>query len=437
MRAETLKRVSECKHTMCQEYSGLQGMFHSDDPELLSFLHHWLPETELMAPEPKQRIADLFLLSGTANELVRAVRRRVDGTAPAARRRERPLPVEPDKMTFQTAGFEKQEHCGPFVFSSNGAGVAKVGALADAVYDYYSVDDFRVIKNLTTNSLVISDSKARRLHLFQPRQVYLFYDALSVYINVLLRELLKEGWVCFHGAAAAKSEQAVVFLGGPGSGKTTSWLHLVLEQGFSYLENDILFMRSDGDRIYVRPWNRAACFGVGTLKNARRLAAAILPDPGLLSSPGAPPDTFKYYACRSELQGALRFGPSKDLPVAGVVLPALALEQDDSRIQPVPRPPGLLDRIVTECVELRNDPEVYWFDDADIVRREQYADNVKEIVTALLKTTPCCQARIGRNLSAVTTYAEELVNAVTVAPPTRQQASEPAAGSQNGQTASH
>lgn len=76
-----------------------------------------------------------------------------------------------------------------------------------------------------------------------------FEDVTLVTLQPLLR---RHGAYLVHAAGVAYDGEAVLFVGGSGSGKTTTCVNLVLH-GWQLLANDVVIVRSEGDVIKAWP----------------------------------------------------------------------------------------------------------------------------------------------------------------------------------------
>ncbi len=77
----------------------------------------------------------------------------------------------------------------------------------------------------------------------------LIEDATLVALQPLLRRL---GCFFIHASGVSLQEQAVLFVGGSGSGKTTTCLNLVLN-GWHMLANDVVLVKQLADGVYAYP----------------------------------------------------------------------------------------------------------------------------------------------------------------------------------------
>ncbi len=76
-----------------------------------------------------------------------------------------------------------------------------------------------------------------------------FEDVVLVTLQPQLRRF---GVYTIHAAGAVKDGQALLFVGGSGSGKTTTCLNLVLN-GWQMLSNDVVILRDGPDGVYAWP----------------------------------------------------------------------------------------------------------------------------------------------------------------------------------------
>ncbi|WP_236242225.1 hypothetical protein [Streptomyces sp. CC228A] len=95
-------------------------------------------------------------------------------------------------------------------------------------------------------------------------------EAVAVAAARLVREsvrgrLAQAGWTVLHASAATRDGQAVIALGGRGTGKTTTAV-LLARSGWGLLANDRVFARVEHDgRVAILPWPSAAAVGLGLL----------------------------------------------------------------------------------------------------------------------------------------------------------------------------
>jgi hypothetical protein len=116
-----------------------------------------------------------------------------------------------------------------------------------------------------------------------------FRDLARQCRELLLGDLLADGWLVLHASAVARDGRAWIFAGDKGSGKTTLALKLLgADLGFGYLANDRLLARLDADgAVEIKPYPMSVRLGGATMRNHPRLRphlhyfdhfeAAILP----------------------------------------------------------------------------------------------------------------------------------------------------------------
>ncbi len=90
-------------------------------------------------------------------------------------------------------------------------------------------------------------------------------------VLVLVRKL---GFFPLHAAAVAQGEDAVLFCGPKGSGKTTMAYALV-QQGMRFLSDDSILLEPEDTTVYVRPLRRYFAFTTEDMQKLERVRAAF------------------------------------------------------------------------------------------------------------------------------------------------------------------
>ena len=100
-----------------------------------------------------------------------------------------------------------------------------------------------------------------------------FRDLARQCRELLLGDLLADGWLVLHASAVARDGRAWIFAGDKGSGKTTLALKLLgADLGFGYLANDRLLARVNADgAVQIKPYAMSVRLGGATARNHPRL----------------------------------------------------------------------------------------------------------------------------------------------------------------------
>lgn len=72
--------------------------------------------------------------------------------------------------------------------------------------------------------------------------------------ELLLEKNMEEGFVPVHASGIEIEGNAVLFIGNKGSGKTTSMFSCATNDKCNVISNDMVFVRVEGDEIYVKGW---------------------------------------------------------------------------------------------------------------------------------------------------------------------------------------
>lgn len=89
--------------------------------------------------------------------------------------------------------------------------------------------------------------------------------------------LQQRGWLICHAAALTRHDRALGIAGFSGGGKSTLMLHLLEQQDASFLTNDRLFIRRQGEKVYAAGVPKLPRINPGTIVHNPRLQPLIDP----------------------------------------------------------------------------------------------------------------------------------------------------------------
>ena len=391
--AKVKKMLSQA--SFLHQYYEYSSYFYSLDSQVLKNLEFYMPIASQFTNKMCQRVASMYLCDKPDEFFIKNIEIYIKNNIPAKKVSENVLKGEPGKITYYTSDFDEEKIETPVLYSTNPEGSLKIAVLEKMNYDFYILSNYILVFNHTTNTIIISDSLNRDIYIFQKEKSRILADTIIIYTNILLRDILKDGWVFFHGAAISKDDKTFAFLGLSGKGKTTSILKLMISKGYKYVDNDVVLFRLNDGIIQVRWWNRAMCIGKGTLKTIPNIVNKVLPEKLHLADYIDKTDKYKFYLNQIEVKRFLSISNDINLQLSAIILPEFN-KNNTGKIKKINNDDAFFkDNKLIECVELLSEKNIYWFNDNRVIPVEIYKKRVLELITCVQKQIACYHLHLG------------------------------------------
>lgn len=119
--------------------------------------------------------------------------------------------------------------------------------------------------------ILINDLENRFFYLYHDIDAYTMLTPLRIIRGLMVRPLLKSGFICFHAAAIKYRNKGYLLCGKSGSGKTSTLLNFLNSKDGELISNDKAFIGNNGNEFKIFGWDSVATIGVGNLNQYGQL----------------------------------------------------------------------------------------------------------------------------------------------------------------------
>jgi len=137
----------------------------------------------------------------------------------------------------------------------------------------------RLVVPFKTRSLILVDPEQRRVIIVGFDFRGMFVDSYKALRGIFTSLAFLDGWTCVHASGVTVGNQAVLFVGDEGAGKTTAVLHAMDLgiPGMGFLGNDRIWLTRHNTGMLAVTWPSVLTMGLGSIESVPRLRERLGP----------------------------------------------------------------------------------------------------------------------------------------------------------------
>jgi hypothetical protein len=175
------------------------------------------------------------------------------------------------KLRLESLNWNQVKHMGEYYFNAKSIDFS-VSVWANKNHNNFDNTLFPDYVNGNQHiCILINDLENRFFYLYNDIDDYTILTPLRIIRGLMVRPLLKTGFIYFHAAAIKYKNRGYLLCGKSGSGKTSTLLNFLSNKDGELIANDKVFIGIEGNDIKIFGWDSVATIGVGNLNQYGQL----------------------------------------------------------------------------------------------------------------------------------------------------------------------